>query len=102
MIMDRKNIIKKLDNLVQEIGRIPKDSEIFKKKIVCDMRPLKKYFKEMGYDDWADYYRNKGYKRGDDIKVGDKYKSPNNITLDDLRIIFSGFYIANNRYPNST
>lgn len=103
-MIDKTNfeeVKEKLIALINQLGRIPKDKEIFNSKIIGDMRPIKRHFKQLGYDDWADYYREKGYKKINDIKVGDTYKNPHKINFEDIMIIIEDFYNCNNRYPVS-
>lgn len=96
-----EEVLEKLEKLTKELGRIPKNSEVLESKIIGDIRTLINYFKELGYGEWADYFREKGYKKDGDIKVGNKYKSPRSINVDDLNTIFCEFNKIHNRYPNS-
>jgi len=96
-----EEVLEKIELLIKKIGIIPINSVIYKEKIIGDIRPIKRYFKKLGYNEWEDYYREKGFKKDRDIKVGDKYKSPRSINMNDLKIIFSEFYKIHNRYPTS-
>ena len=96
-----EKVLENIQLLINGIGIIPKSLEIVKLKIVSDTKELTKYVKNLGYAEWADYYREKGYRKEQDIKVGNKYKSQRSINLDDLKIIFSEFYKIHNRYPTS-
>lgn len=90
-----------IECFINEHDRIPNDKEIIKLKIISDQRPLNKYFRSLGYNEWADYYREKGYKKITDIKILDKYKSPKKVTIDDLKLICLDFYDNHNKYPTS-
>ena len=99
--LNYEDVLEEIQLLINNTGRIPKSLEIVKLKIVSDTKALTKYVKNLGYTEWADYYREKGYRKEHDIKVGNKYKSQRSINLDDLKIIFSEFYKIHNRYPTS-
>jgi len=70
-----EKVLENIQLLINGTGIIPKSLEIVKLKIVSDTKELTKYVKNLGYAEWADYYREKGYRKEQDIKVGNKYKS---------------------------